>query len=71
MKFFKREKFESIEWIDEWDAIITTNKRKYRGSSSVWHSYPDGKRANTFKESWLLDLFQREQWRLKDESRSK
>jgi len=38
-------------------------EEQYRGESSVWHSYPDGKRQGTMTESWLCDIWQREKWK--------
>ena len=67
-KWFKRwsalanETFVSIEWLDH-DAIITTTCNEYRGSCTVWHDALTGKRAGTFKESWLCDIWTLEKWR--------
>jgi hypothetical protein len=36
---------------------------RYRGSCTVWHAYPDGKRCTTEMELLLSDVWKREQWR--------
>ena len=36
---------------------------KFRGDCTVWRRYPSGVRCSTPLESWLCDVWTREQWR--------
>ncbi len=37
-------------------------KQEFIGDCTVWHEYPSGKRCGTFLESWLCDIWKKEQW---------
>ena len=56
------ERFVSIKWLKYDNAIITTTKRRYRGSCTVWHDADTGRRQDTFTESWLADLWTKARW---------
>jgi hypothetical protein len=47
------------------DELVVTmsDGARYRGSCTVWHAYPDGKRCTTEMELLLSDVWKREQWR--------
>lgn len=51
---------------DEYMITCKTNagkKIKYVGSCTVWHTYPNGKRAGTITESWLFDRLTAYKWK--------
>lgn len=66
-RLFTPERFQSIEWLDPYKAIIHTNKTSYRGGCTVWHNAHTGRRIGTFGEGWLCDIWTREKWRCEDE----
>lgn len=49
------------------DFEIITNKRTYRGSCTVWHTYPGGSRCWTPKEAWFANEWKRAVWKLENE----
>lgn len=61
------EYFVSIEWLGAADdvspkAIIETNKAKYRGGRTVWRNAETCQRQGTLKESWLSDVYTKQEW---------
>jgi hypothetical protein len=47
------------------ELLITLgNGARYRGQTTVWHSYPNGERAPTQMEAYLSDVWTREQWKI-------
>lgn len=60
----------SIDWDDvagieefEHGLLITLkDNRQFRGDCTVWHHYPSGKRAGTWLEGELADIWTRHKW---------
>ena len=53
--------------------VILSDGSSWRGSGTVWHAYPQGKRAETWMESllndvWVLYLWEQEKQREKGQS---
>lgn len=47
---------------------IVETVRKYRGSCTVWHHMPSGRRCWTPTEGWLSDIWERATWDEKDKA---
>lgn len=71
-----------LRWVGKYDeAIITVEYERrrfplfgrkwiehklYRGSGTVWHEWPSGKRCSTSLELYLSDVWIAERWKLHD-----
>ena len=47
------------------EKVIT---KKYVGSCTVWHTFPEFRRCGTFKEGWLSEIWS--EWRYKNRKNS-
>lgn len=62
------------------EAVITYVKRRWfrpdknvswRGSCTVWHNAETGKRAPTYTEGWLCDIWTKARWDRKQKENHK
>lgn len=54
----------AVEQVDEHDLLITLeNGTQARGSSTVWHWYPSGKRCSGSWEHQFSEIATRHEWR--------
>ena len=64
--------FDHVEDIDGHSCILHFKSKSgrrlaYRGSCTVWYTYPGGNRCGTFKEAELSDVWTREvDWKRKN-----
>ncbi len=60
----------TVRYTPGWFARLfgfTEETTVYRGSATVWHEYPSGKRAPTWLESALADALQGHQYKVPSE----
>lgn len=53
-----------VEWVGDGDLLVTlVTGHQFRGQHTVWHRYPDGKRASTSLETALSDVHTAHLWK--------
>jgi hypothetical protein len=59
----------TVEFQPNWIAKLFGAKsyeKRYRGSCTVWFSFPDAQRASSSMEVWLCGVWKREKWRTEE-----
>jgi hypothetical protein len=52
---------------EELSLTLGTGTVVFRGSGTVWHEYPSGRRATTLEEADLAEVAVRERWKLEQQ----
>ena len=68
MKLISSEKkgYDYIMTVETKSLCGPPNTFQVRGSCTVWHYYPDGRRCSTLMEGSLCDLWRRLEWEEED-----